>query len=354
MSNFLLKGVSITAIAGAVPRQKTDNFENPIFEDQSKSQKFFESTGIRFRRISDENTCTSDLCVASAEKIFDQTYHKKEDIQLLVCVTQTPDLYAPMNAALIQDRLKLNKSTIVFDVPSGCSGFVYGIMIVGSMLKGLGLKKGMFMIGDTLSKSCSKFDPSTEPVFGDGGVACIVEYNYRETENIWINAAGDGSGWETLFVKERGYRFPLKESSLIYREDKDGINRRGIDTVMNGMNVFSFGISVPPKSINEVLNYANLSGDQIDYFIFHQASMMLVDKIRLKIKQPEHKVLSSLYHFGNTSGASIPITLLTEFFPKVKKNQAYKIVCCGFGIGLSWGSMILEIKDITSFPLIEI
>lgn len=348
-----IDGVKIAGISACVPTTVKKNIDNTIFNSPNEALKFIEITGVAERRISDPQTCTSDLTIIAAKKLINELEWEKSDIGILLCITQTPDFHGPMNSSIIQDRLGLTKDCISLDIPVGCSGFVYGSAVISSMMKSFNISKGILLVGDTLSKQASPKDKSTEPLFGDAGSAIAFSQTLNIKDKITFDLGGDGSGYKSLYMKDGGYRYPFNQDSLNYYTTDDGLIRNSCHTIMEGMDVFSFGISTVPKTINNLLNYCNLTVNDIDYFVFHQANYFLNETIRKRLKISPEKVPYSIAKYGNTSSATIPLTMLSEIRSDLEKKKM-KLVLCGFGIGLSWGTMLVETENILCLDIIEI
>lgn len=334
IDNVLIKG-----IAAAVPKNITLN----------TNEKFISTTGVQERRISVDEVCTSDLCEAAAEQLLHDLNINKNDIELLIFVSQTPDYQIPVTSTILQHKLGLPQSCICFDVPLGCSGYVYGLNIISSLISNGSIKKGLLLVGDTISKQVNPKDQSTEPLFGDAGTATLLEYN-KNAHPMYFNLGSDGSGFKSIIIPDGGYRNKINESSLeIY--DDNGLIRRKCDLHLDGLDVFNFGVSKVPKVVNEFSEHFNLIIDNIDYFIFHQANKFMNDKIYKKLKINTDKVLTSINKFGNTSSATIPLTI-TYNLNNIEKNKS--LLLCGFGVGLSWGVCYFKSNDIYCSKLIEI
>ncbi len=351
MATFSIKNIAIKGISGCVPKKKSLNRDLTLMSIE-EIEKFIDATGVEERRVVDENSCTSDLCFYAAEKLISDLKWDKEEIEILVFVSQTADYILPVTSAILQDRLGLSKECIAFDVPLGCSGYVYGISIISSMMNATGLKKGLLLAGDTISKIVSNNDKSTLPLFGDAGSATAFEYDIN-ADKMYFELGTDGGGKDTIIVKDGGSRNKTNENSFEYIEYEKGIKRNSCQLVLEGMDVFSFGISQAPKSINTLLEKFELEKDTIDFFVFHQANLMMNKMIVKKLKLPNEKVPYSLKNFGNTSSATIPITIVSELKEKVLNKEA-NILMCGFGVGLSWGSMLINKCKMESLNLIEI
>jgi 3-oxoacyl-[acyl-carrier-protein] synthase-3 len=331
-----IKNINILGISTTVPKQRSTN-TNP---------KFISTTGVEETRIANATTCTSDLCLTSANKLIDDLNIDKNDIDILIFVSQTPDYKLPVTSTILQHKLGLPQSCLCFDIPLGCSGYVYGLYTIASLISSGELKKGLLLVGDTISKEVGMNDQSTKPLFGDAGTATILEYNESAAQMLF-GLGSDGEGYETIIIPDGGSRNKFNARSL---DIVDGSEKSRCDLVLEGMDVFSFGVNKIPKVVNEFFNYYSLNIDSIDYFIFHQANKMMNDRICKKLSIPESKVLYSIQKYGNTSSATIPLTI--NYTNKVKANN--KIFLCGFGVGLSWGSALITLtQDIYCPDIIE-
>jgi 3-oxoacyl-[acyl-carrier-protein] synthase-3 len=350
MATFSVKDIAIKGISCCVPKDVERNIDLNILT-QEEIQKFIEVTGVEERRIATKEICTSDLCCEAAEKLIKDLNWQKEEIEILVFVSQTGDYILPVSASILQDRLGLSTNCIAFDVPLGCSGYVYGLSILTSMMKTTGIKKGLLLAGDTISKIISKTDKSTLPLFGDAGSATALEFS--EGAEMSFDLGSDGSGYKTIIVPDGGSRNRINDNSLQIQTIEKGIERTSCDLVLDGMDVFSFGITQGPKTVNKLITEFEIDKDQIDYFIFHQANMMMNKMIAKKLKLPLEKVPYSLKNFGNTSSATIPLTIVSELKENIL-NKPSNIIMCGFGVGLSWGTMLAKDCKIKSLELIEL
>nr|WP_315198998.1 ketoacyl-ACP synthase III [uncultured Flavobacterium sp.] len=352
MANFKIQNVALVGIAVAVPKIKKVNLEN-VFFPKEDIEKFIATTGVSEFRIADAVTTTSDLGFEAAQKLISEMNIDKNDIDVLIFVSQTPDyLNVPNTAPILQDRLGLSKNCLSFDLPLGCSGFVYGLSTLTSYLQNPAFKKGLLICGDTPSKTIGDEDKSATLLFGDAASAVILE---RKESNsvIHFSLGSDGSGYKAIIINDGGARNPFTESSLEVIDYGDGIKRNQCELALDGMDVFSFGITQAPKSVKELITFADMKTEDIDFAIFHQANKMMNEMIRKKLKLEIEKVPYSLHKFGNTSSASIPVTMVTELKDQLRKDQN-KLLLCGFGVGLSWGSCYLTTENLTVLDLIEI
>lgn len=351
MAFISLQNISLKGISAVVPLKIESNLNFDMISLEER-QKVISTTGILERRVANEYTCTSDLCYSAAKKIIEELNWEKESIDILVFVSQTADYIFPATAPILQSKLGLSTSCMAFDISLGCSGYVYGLNIIGSIISHGSIKRGLLLVGDTISRTCSKEDKSTYPIFGDAGTATAIEY---DSGNIGIrfNLSSDGTDYKAIRIKDGGFRHQVSTDSFMIEEYDLGIKRNRLQIELDGMNVFSFGINRAPQSVMELIAKYDLDINAIDYFIFHQANLFMNEMIRQKLKLNKEKVPYSLKNFGNTSSAAIPLTLTYSLREKLLKEKQ-SLILCGFGVGLSWGSAHLFLDRIKCPDIIEI
>lgn len=351
MGNFSVSGVALKGIAACVPKKTDHNKDYPYLAEADIS-KLIEATGIEQRRIAPKEICTSDMCCAAAEKLIAELGWDAATIDVLIFVSQTPDYILPNTAPVLQDRLGLSKSTMAFDMTLGCSGYVYGLSVLAGIMKAAGFKKGLLLAGDTITKIASEKDKSVMPLFGDAGSATALELQ-NDAPAMHFGLGTDGSGYKTIIIPDGGARNVVTEESLKQHTVSEGIERNNCQLVLEGMDVFSFGITTVPKAVSSFMEHFSLQQENVDHFIFHQANMMMNKMIAKKLKLPLEKVPFSLKEFGNTSSATIPLTIVTALKGQLQ-NKKTSMVQCGFGVGLSWGTVYIETNDPVIPGLIEI
>ena len=251
----------------------------------------------------------------------------------------------------LQHSLGLKQDCYTLDISLGCSGWIYGLSTISSLLSSSGLKKGLLLVGDTISKICSSEDKSTYPLFGDAGTATVVELSLNSS--LKFHTSSNGEGYNAIIVPEGGYRNKVTQDSLISNAIEEGICRSKLQLILDGMDVFLFGISQDPESVDYLISNFGIDKDTVDFFTFHQANKFMNEKIRKKLKLPAEKVPYSLKDFGNTSSASIPLTMVIEMKNELK-TKTLNHIACGFGVGLSWGSVYFNTDKITVSTLIEL
>ncbi|MEQ8414423.1 MAG: ketoacyl-ACP synthase III [Imperialibacter sp.] len=349
-----IPNIAVKGMAACVPKKIEDNRELSLFETEDDRNKFIQATGILKRHtVKGSDLCASDLCFQAAETLLAEIGWERSEIGYLIFVSQTPDYIFPATACILQNRLGLSQECYAMDISLGCSGWVYGLTTIASLLSSsVNMKKGLLLVGDTTTITKSPKDKSTYPLFGDAGTATAVQYE-EGSIGLKIHAATDGSSHKAIMIPDGGFRNFFSSDSLVEHEIEPGIVRNSLQSILDGPGVFTFGITKAPKSISGVLEYFDIKIDAIDYLVLHQANKMMNEKIRKKLKIEPEKVPYSLPEYGNTSSSSIPLTMVSQLcYPLRFRHNV--IVACGFGVGLSWASVILETNKIVCPPVIEI
>jgi 3-oxoacyl-[acyl-carrier-protein] synthase III len=285
-----------------------------------------EKTGIYIRHISEPGQTATDLAILAAEKLF-KTGIPKEDIDLLILVTQSPDYVLPTSACIIQDRLGLSKTCMSFDVNLGCSGFIYGLAIGGSLIESGLVKNGLLICSETYTKYIDKADRTCRPLFSDGACATLLSISEHDILGPF-EMGTDGAGFNSLIVYSSGAR-NAKTTQMKPR------------LFMDGSDVFMFSMDILPRCVDALLNKSGKTISDIDLFIFHQASKLVMDNIIRRLQLPEEKVFMNYERVGNAVSASIPIALKDAVDAKcLKKDNLAMLV--GFGVGYSWGACLIK------------
>lgn len=350
MAIFKVENISIKGISACVPKHEESNWDYNALTEQEK-KLLIKTTGIVSKRIANNTTTTSDLCYTAAQEVIKKTNSDINEIEILIFVSQSPDYFLPASSIIIQDKLGLPKSTIAFDVNLGCSGYVYGLSVIGSLLATTKLKKALLLTGDVSSFSVDKKDKSTYPLFGDAGAATLIEYNEKATP-MYFNIQSDGAGYKSIIIPDGGIRNPLTPDSFKEYELTKGIVRSNRSLKLNGEDIFNFSLREVPANIKKLLEFAQFDIVNIDYFIMHQANKIMNEAIRKKLEIPSEKVPYSLEKYGNTSSASIPLTIIDKLSHPLSKGKN-QLILSGFGVGLSWASVLLTSENLISTSVID-
>lgn len=338
MAKITYKGVGISAVAACVPKNISSNYEMDHLMSKEEIKKMVDSIGIKEKRFSDKKVCASDLCVKAAEKLFEDNNIKRETIDMLLFVSQTPDYKIPGTAPILQDKLKLSKDTGCLDLSIGCSGYIYGLSTAFSYASLEGIDRVLLLVGDTFSKIVNPLDKVNAPLYGDAGTATLIEKG--DFSASYFNLFADGSGFESIVVPAGQCRIPTSKDTLVEQKDKDDCVRSQNELFMSGMDVFNFSLRAVPNSINKILSQASISLEDVDIIVLHQANRFMTDFLIKRLKYKSGLVPYCLEKFGNTSSPSIPLTISSELSNHPIENK--KVIMCGFGAGLSWGTFYGE------------
>jgi 3-oxoacyl-[acyl-carrier-protein] synthase-3 len=351
MAFFSIDNINVLGISACVPKFKEINMEYNWISVKDR-ELLIKTTGIEERRVAQNGICTSDMCFEAAKKLIEDLKIDKTEIDVLIFVSQSPDYILPATGIILQDSLGLPKTTMAFDMQLGCSGYLYGLNVLCNLLNGGKLRKGLLLVGDVSTFSQSKQDKSTYPIFGDAGTATLVEYN-NLGNTIDFNLQSDGAGYKSIIINDGGLRNPYNSNSDTLDRVEDGIIKSKRHLILDGIEVFNFSIRESPKSSNELLEKIGKTSNDFDFFVFHQANKIMNETIRKKLKLPIEKVPYSLPKFGNTSSASIPLTIVTQLSSSLK-NKETSLFLSAFGVGLSWGAASLKVNNLHCSDLIEI
>ena len=280
-------------------------------------EKLKDKTGIHSRHTLGVNETEKSLVIEASKKLFERV--NPDDIDGIIHVSQSPFSRLPTSACLIQDILNLPKNMMAFDLIQGCSGFVYGLSVASAMIYQQGLKKVLIICADTYTNYIPKNDRTNRPIFSDGAAAAILESSGDGSIGPF-SFFTDGSGGDLLALKENNGKEQL---------------------FMDGKKVFKFSLREVPKAFNELLIKANLKQEDIDLFIFHQASAVILRQLKSKLNIPDEKWFQNIKNIGNTVSATIPIAIKQakdsgQFKPKMN------VMLMGFGVGLSVAGCIIR------------
>ena len=345
--------VGISALAACVPKNVIDNYKYDLDiwpEDEVK--KVVDKVGVTERRFADENTCSSDLCFAAAEKLIADNGIDRSEIDLVVFLSQTPDYRMPATSILLQDRLGLPMSTMAFDISLGCSGFISALNIVYAMMQNNGFRKALLLDGETRSKVYSRKDRREAFIFGDAGVAALIERDEKFGESHF-SLNSDGSRGELIMIPGGCYRNMSSLETLREKVvDEYGNIRSDEHGHMNGADVFNFVIVEVPKDIKRLMAASGEDIQSMDYYVFHQANSFINNHIAKKLKLDKERIPCTIQKYGNTSSVSVPLTIVSELKDKMEGEK--KILMSAFGVGMAWATAIVPFVDCKISEIVEL
>ena len=340
MAFFKVENVSISGIAACVPPKMVENIDSDLIEDKEELQRYIDTTGVQRRYIAEDGICSSDLCLCAAEKLIAELGWSKEEIECLIMVTQTPDYIFPATACVLQNRLGLSTNCLSFDITMSCPGWIYGLSVMSSMLSAGKMKKGLLLVGETSTKAKSPYD-RVNLLAGDAGTATCLEFK-EGAAPLLFSMHSDGSNFKSLIIPDGGYRHPATIESFDYYMCKDGIKRNKLQSNMEGEDILSFAMHAAPKCIKGLLEHFEISKEEIDYYLIHQANQMINKLIQKRLKIDDDHCPYNIADFGNTSSTTIPLMIVNKLRSSIGNK---KVVACGFGTGLAWGAIYFEPYD---------
>ena len=354
MAFLHFNNVGVAAMAGCVPKRVIDNYHYglDLFQEEDV-RKLVNKIGVFERRFAEENVCTSDLCQAAAERLIADNKVDRNEIDLLVLVTHSPDYKMPATSILLQHRLGLPTSTIAFDVSLGCSGFIYGLSIVYAMMERRELRKALLMVGETCgSKFFSRKDRTSAYLFGDAGVAALITKDTKYGES-WFSLNSDGSASDLIMIPAGGFRNPSSLSTIEEKVVDDYGNIRSEEHgYMKGSKVFNFVMDEVPKDFERLASWSGQDLHGVDYYALHQANSLINSLLVKKLKLDPQKVPSNIHKFGNTSSASMPLVIVSELKNKLAGKK--QLLLSAFGAGMSWGTALVPFVDCKISEIVEI
>ena len=355
MSKSTFSGVKIVGISCGVPKTVIANDYFNQFMDPKIVKNIEKMTGIVLRRQVEGNVCTSDLCVAAANDLLEKIDWQKESLDAVVFISQGPDYACPGTSFSIHERLGLPTSCVVLDLNISCAGYVYGLWLCANMMTGSKMTRVLFLNGDVSSINRYReksLDRNMMMLFGDAGAATALELDPEASEMNFVLGA-DGKGLKNLYVPAGSLRNPSTAETRKRVQHGDGSIRSLEDPVMDGLEIFNFTLERVPEVLGQLKDYAKLDFENVDYFLFHQANLFILKHLMTLLKLNPKKVPISINEFGNTSSASVPLTMVTRIADQLK-TKSTKVVMSGFGAGYSWGACSMEIPALKCASLVEI
>lgn len=324
-----MQPTGIIGVGYAVPEGKLTNAELEKMVETS-DEWITTRTGIKERRIADPETATSDLAVAAGRQALTDAGVAPEDIELVIVATSIGDYRVPQTASLVQHALGIPRAG-AFDLAAGCSGFVYALDQAWHSVRSGGYRHALVIGVDLLSRVINWEDRSTCVLFGDGAGAVVLG---PADANLSIKASylgSDGSGADKLCIPAGGSKHPLTQEAMA----------RGEQFLhMVGNEVFKFAVRIMAEAALEVRDRAGWEADDVDLFVPHQANVRIIEAAARRLELTDDRIFVNVERYGNTSAASIPIAL-SEAAASGRLKQGDKVICVGFGAGLSWGATAL-------------
>ena len=345
---------AITGLVTIVPtheRKFVDEMASFNFSP-ARSLKLAEVMGYDRHRIVKGPICSSDLAVAALDHLFKQGNLRSEDIGALIFVTQSPDYLMPGTSKVVHGRLGLHRDVFCLDINEGCAGFVVGAMIGFMLLDQPSIKKVVLVNADVLSRKVSPRDRNSYPLIGDAASVTVLERR-ADVAPIEARLKMDGAGHEALIIPAGGMRLPTSAATAEQVQDDEG-NFRALDNLkMDGSAVFNFVLTEVPELIGSLLTETGTSVEDVDAFLCHQPNRFMLNKLADKLGVPHEKLPSNVVgEFGNSSGVTIPMAAVSNLADRLIAERL-RVCLSGFGVGLTWGSMLMDLGPLEFCEMIE-
>ena len=331
-------GVIIKKVKSYLPETILTNEQLAKQFERWAPEKIEKKVGIRQRHVSKDGETAGDLAYEAAESVLKDFDRSK--IDLLIFCTQSPDYFLPTTACVLQNRLGLEKEIAAFDFNLGCSGYIYGLAIAKSFINSGMAKKVLLLTSETYTKYIHPKDLANKTIFGDGATATILQESPEEHLFEFIFGT-DGSGQDNLIVRNGCSRNPFDINAKEITTSSNDIYTDN-NLYMNGPEIFNFTIEAVPIAVEQCLNKNNTTIEDIDFIIFHQANIFMINYLRKKIKIPKDKFYANMLNTGNTVSSTIPLAL-EDALESGKIIKGDKVLLCGFGVGYSWGATIIKV-----------
>lgn len=330
-------GVIIKDVAYALPGKVVTNADFEKAYSDWNMDLIAGKTGVYERHIAGDDETALTFAKRACDKLF--AMEDKNQVDAILFCTQSPDHIMPPNSYLMHQYLGLKNGVIAFDFNQACSGFVYGLMIARALILAGNSKNVLLLTGDTYSKYIHPRDRSTRVLFGDGTAATLISKTEEDKGIVDLVMDSEGSKYNQFYIPAGGCLVPRSEKTSVESTDRSGNVNDENHIHMNGFGVLSFFQSTVPKQVKELLQRNNLQVEQVDQFILHQASGLAINAVAQMLRLPKEKVFSNIAKIGNTVSASIPIALKDALDAGLVKPGS-TVVFSGFGVGLSWGSVL--------------
>lgn len=346
------KNVKITAIKSIVPNSiiNIDDEVKYFADNPKKVNRAKNMIGYGTRHVVDKNTTSLDLAGTVAEQLINETKTDKNSIDTLLFLSQTPDYKLPSSANILHGLIGLSENCAALDIVQGCSGYVYALWLAHSLISSGASKRLLLLAGDTMSKYSYQDNRLINQIFGDSASATLIEYD-EKIKTAYFDLGSRGKDWKEICIPAGGNRIPIDEEiiNMDYTDNED--NRWNLShLIMNGLGVFDFTVDVAPKSINELLKYSKLKKEDINLFALHQANKQIVQAVASKADISLEKTpYDTFSKYGNTTLNSVPTVLCQH----LTKENCNKVLCCSFGVGLSWATAILDLSKAKNFGISE-
>ncbi|MGL6193202.1 MAG: 3-oxoacyl-ACP synthase III family protein [Thermoguttaceae bacterium] len=348
-----MKLAQICDISCYVPEHALNNEELAKDFPNWSQERTLSRLGIEKRPIAAPDETALDMGVAACQNLFQRGTCSPNEIDFIILCTQSPDYFLPTSACIMQEKLALPKSCGALDFNLGCSGYVYGLALCKGLIEANLAKNVLLVTSETYTKYINQYDRTNRPLFGDGATATLikaVEPPQSSPETSTDPFIGpfvfgtDGSGADMLIVPAGAHRLPCSTETKVEKQDSKGSIRSQEQLYMHGSGIFAFAIDTVPPTVEQLLKQSGKTREDIDCFVFHQANLFLLERLRELCKIDTKRYFNDVLTRGNTVSSSIPIAMIDAFKCGMLKPGDL-VMLVGFGVGLSWGGTLVKLPD---------
>lgn len=352
--DLIFQNKRISGILTILPKQVV-TFEEEMANynfSPAKCQKLKLAMGYKEHRVALSGQCSSDFCIHGLQYLFDNAMLNPEEIDALLFVSQSPDYFMPPTSNLIQGHFNLMHDVLCLDINQGCAGFEIGLIQAFMLLDQPNIHKVVLLNADVLSPKVSDQDRNSKPLIGDAASITIVEKS-AEPNTIHVNVKMDGTNAMALNIPAGGFRMPSTAETAIMEEDMAGNLRSKNHLVMHGDDVFNFVQREVPPMIEHLMEQVGISKNDVDWYMFHQPNKFMLHKLADKLEIPYEKMPANIVeNFGNASGVTVP-TCISYNLGDTIVTGTQKVCMAGFGVGLTWASLYMELGKLKFNQIIE-
>ena len=352
--DFVFKKKKISGILTILPK-KAVKFEDEMGNynfSPAKSMKLKLAMGYNEHRLAEPGQCSSDFCKFGLQYLFDNGMLKKEEIDALLFVSQSADYYMPPTSNILHGFFGLKQDCLCLDINQGCAGFEVGLIEAFLLLEQPAINKVVLMNADVLSSKVSDQDRNSKPLIGDAAAITIVEKD-SEDSIVYANLKMDGTGAFALNIPAGGFRMPSTPETAIMEQDEAGNFRSQDNLVMQGDEVFNFVQREVPPMIEHWFEQSGVDRNDVDWYMFHQPNKFMLHKLADKLRIPREKMPANIVeNFGNASGVTVP-TCISYNLSDQLCNNTMQLCLAGFGVGLTWSSIMMRMGNLKFNRIIE-
>ena len=352
--DFLFKHKRISGILTVLPKNAVkfeDEMTNYNFSP-IKSMKLKIAMGYNEHRIAKPGQTSADFCQFGLQYLFDNNLLSPEEVDALLFVSQSPDYFLPPTSNLLHGKFGMKQDCLCMDINQGCAGFELGLIQACLLLDQPAIKKVVLLNADVLSPKVSAQDRNSKPLVGDAAAITVIEQCKNENP-IYANIKMDGTGALVLNIPAGGFRMPSSPETAVMEEDAAGNFRSKDNLVMQGDEVFNFVQREVPPMIEHLYEQSGVDRNEVDWYMFHQPNKFMLHKLADKLGVPHEKMPANIVeNFGNASGVTVP-TCISYNLGEQLCNNTMQLCMAGFGVGLTWSSVMMKVGNLAFNQIIE-